>query len=102
MSNGAEWHNIAVAAYIMANFEPEEAMAPEGVKGEDHLRRLLISDMNVNRQRIAEHTADLKYAVKTASIANLKWSKPILRAWVLGTFLESVNYRAIYGLIFDE
>jgi hypothetical protein len=102
MSKGTEWHNLAVAAYIMSTFEPSEVRAPEGVKGEDHLRALLLADMNVNRQRIAEHTADLRYAVKTANIEGLRWSKPILRAWVVGTFFESVNYRAIYALIFDD
>lgn len=102
LRTGIEWHNIAMAAFIMANVEPDEARAPEGVRAGEHLRALIFGETGVNQLRTAELNSELAYAVRRGDISELRWTKSQLRNWLLGVALSSMNYDAIHALIFED
>lgn len=102
MSKNTQWQNMAAAAYIIATFQPSEVIAPEGVDGGQHLRRLLMGDMGVNRERLTEMNADLHYAVNRGNLEGLRWSKQAYRKWLVWAYLESVNFETIYELLTME
>ena len=101
-ATGAQWLNIAAAAYIIHNITPSELQnVPEGITAGEHLRRLVMAEFGVDTGFVKRCTSELRQAMFDGNLNGVNWSKEKYTDWLKGLALASCNYDAIEALLMD-